>query len=144
MVRWSIVSNVPKKAVYSEIMEITTAHMRTNLSAALFRLSTIQYSYSKEPEPRGPGFGWPPKRALDINQRSTGALEYWSNGKSIPGHMRVVKMICTPLRNCFCPITFTKQMIISRLALKYDPCTSVRYSSNAPTLQYSSTPSLRL
>jgi hypothetical protein len=43
---------------------------------------------SKESWPKGPGFGLPPKGALDLNQRSTGVLEYWSNGvmeKAFPG-----------------------------------------------------------
>ena len=30
-----------------------------------------------------------------LNQRSTGVWEGWSNGKSISGHIKVIKMTCT-------------------------------------------------
>ena len=50
---------------------------------------------SKESEPKGPGFGLPPKGTLDLNHRRIGVLEYGSIGKSISEHRRVVKMICT-------------------------------------------------
>jgi len=32
---------------------------------------------------RGAGFDLPPKKAIDLNIRSTGVLECWSNGKNM-------------------------------------------------------------
>jgi len=68
-----------------------------------------------------------------------GALECWSIGV-LQKHCWTSIYIKTIDRNTpiwFCPITLPQQMIISWLALRHDPCSSVRYSSNSPILHHS-------